>query len=61
MAAPIWPVRSGSPPIRSGRDGAIVSDGSGGWRGIARDWAPMRSQKKRSDIADWTRAQDYCG
>ena len=44
-----------------GRDGAIVSDGSGGWRGIARDWAPMRSQKKRSDIADWTRAQDYCG
>jgi hypothetical protein len=44
-----------------GRDGAIVSDGSGGWRGIARDWAPMRAERKREDIAAWTRAQDYCG
>lgn len=44
-----------------GRDEAIASDGSGGWRGIARDWAPMRSEKKRSDIAAWTRKQDYCG
>ena len=43
-----------------GRDGAIVSDGSGGWRGLARDWAPMRSSAKRADIAAWTRAQSYC-
>lgn len=42
-----------------GRDGAIVSDGSG-WRGIARDWAPMRVGAKRADIAGWTRAQPYC-
>lgn len=44
-----------------GRDGAIVSDGSGGWRGVARDWAPMRVAGKRAEIAAWTRSQDYCG
>lgn len=43
-----------------GRDGAIVSDASGGWRGVARDWAPMRSAEKRADVASWTRAQSYC-
>ncbi|WP_347312957.1 transglycosylase SLT domain-containing protein [Defluviimonas sp. SAOS-178_SWC] len=43
-----------------GRDGAIVSDGTGGWRGIARDWAPMRVAAKREDVAEWTSAQDYC-
>ena len=43
-----------------GRDGAIVSDGTGGWRGIARDWAPMRVEAKRQDMAEWTSAQDYC-
>jgi len=46
--------------VQVGRDAAIVSDGSGGWRGIARDWAPMRSASKRADIAAWTRAQPYC-
>ncbi|WP_411956854.1 lytic transglycosylase domain-containing protein [Paracoccus homiensis] len=43
-----------------GRDNAVVRDGSGGWRGIARDWAPLRSEKKRADIAAWTRSQSYC-
>lgn len=43
-----------------GRDGAIVSDGSGGWRGVARDWAPMRAAEKRAEIAAWTSAQSYC-
>lgn len=43
-----------------GRDGAIVTDGSGGWRGVARDWAPLRSAEKRADVAGWTRAQSYC-
>jgi hypothetical protein len=43
-----------------GRDGAIVSDGSGDWRGAARDWAPLRSSQKRADVADWTRRQSYC-
>ncbi len=42
------------------RDGAIVSDGDGGWRGVARDWAPMRVKEKRRDMAEWTRAQSYC-
>lgn len=43
-----------------GRDGAIVSDGAGDWRGAARDWAPLRSAEKRADVASWTRAQSYC-
>lgn len=45
--------------VQVGRDGAIVTDGDG-WRGIARDWAPMRAAGKRADIAAWTRGQDYC-
>lgn len=42
-----------------GRDNAVAHDGSG-WRGVARDWAPMRSAAKRADIAAWTSSQDYC-
>lgn len=42
------------------RDNAVVQDGSGGWRGVARDWAPMRSSSKRADIAAWTSNQSYC-
>ena len=43
-----------------GKDQALVSDASGNWRGLARDWAPFRSQSKRDDMAQWTRNQDYC-
>lgn len=43
-----------------GRDGAIVTDGSGDWRGVARDWAPMRVAEKRADVAGWTSRQSYC-
>lgn len=43
-----------------GRDNAVVRDGSGGWRGIARDWAPLRNARKRADIAAWTSSQSYC-
>jgi hypothetical protein len=43
-----------------GRDGAIVSDGSGGWRGAALAWAPLRNRDKRADVAGWTRRQSYC-
>ena len=43
-----------------GRDNAVARDGSGGWRGVARDWAPMRSSSKRADIAEWTSNQSYC-
>lgn len=42
------------------RDGAIVSDGGGGWQGVARDWAPMRASAKRNEMAAWTRQQSYC-
>jgi len=41
------------------RDNAIAG-GGGGWRGVARDWMPMRSSSKRADIAAWTRQQSYC-
>lgn len=42
-----------------GRDNAVVHDGDG-WRGVARDWAPLRSPAKRADIAAWTSSQSYC-
>lgn len=42
-----------------GRDNAVAHDGSG-WRGVARDWAPMRNSSKRADIAAWTSSQSYC-
>ncbi|MCF3974021.1 transglycosylase SLT domain-containing protein [Paracoccus salsus] len=42
------------------RDNAVVGNGSGSWRGVARDWAPMRSSSKRADIAAWTSSQSYC-
>jgi len=42
-----------------GRDNAVARDGSG-WRGVARDWAPMRNASKRADIAAWTSSQSYC-
>ncbi len=42
------------------RDGAIVSGQGKGWRGVARDWMPLRSSSKRADIADWTKQQSYC-
>lgn len=41
------------------RDNEIVG-GPGGWRGVARDWAPFRSAAKVEDMAAWTRAQPYC-
>ncbi|MFV0385680.1 transglycosylase SLT domain-containing protein, partial [Paracoccus sp. (in: a-proteobacteria)] len=43
-----------------GRDNAVARDDSGKWRGVARDWAPMRSPAKRADIAAWTSSQSYC-
>lgn len=42
-----------------GRDNAVARDGSG-WRGVARDWAPLRNPSKRADIAAWTSSQSYC-
>lgn len=42
-----------------GRDNAIARSG-GGWKGVARDWMPLRNSAKRSEIASWTRQQSYC-
>lgn len=42
-----------------GQDNAIARSG-GGWRGVARDWMPLRNKAKRADIAAWTSKQFYC-
>ncbi len=39
------------------RDG-VISRGGGG---VAADWGPFSSDRKRSDIQDWTRSRPYCG
>ena len=33
---------------------------SRGMRGVAADWGPFHSRRKRSDMMEWTRSQDYC-
>ncbi len=33
---------------------------SRGMRGVAADWGPFHSRKKRTDMMEWTRKQDYC-
>lgn len=33
---------------------------SQGMRGVAADWGPFHSSKKRNDMIEWTRAQPYC-
>lgn len=38
------------------RDGVV----SEGWRGVAADWGPFHSQRKREDMIAWSRAQPYC-
>ena len=30
------------------------------WRGVSADWGPMRSSKKRADMARWLKDQSYC-
>ena len=39
------------------KDGMVAG---GGDRGIGRDWAPLRSNEKRSAMSAWTSAQPYC-
>lgn len=41
------------------QDNAIAR-GNGGWRGVARDWMPLRNKAKRAEIAGWTKKQAYC-
>lgn len=33
---------------------------SKGMRGVAADWGPFHSSRKRNDIMEWTRSQSYC-
>ncbi|MBL9052174.1 MAG: transglycosylase SLT domain-containing protein [Tabrizicola sp.] len=39
------------------KDGMVAGNGN---LGIGRDWAPLRSDEKRADMAAWTSAQPYC-
>jgi hypothetical protein len=39
------------------KDGLVAG---GGNRGIGRDWAPLRSNEKRSAMSAWTSQQPYC-
>lgn len=38
------------------RDGVVAE----GMRGLAADWGPFHSPRKREDMRDWVRSQDYC-
>ncbi|MCB1333404.1 MAG: transglycosylase SLT domain-containing protein [Roseivivax sp.] len=38
------------------RDGVV----SRGMRGVAADWGPFHSERKREDMRDWLREQPYC-
>jgi len=38
------------------RDGVV----SRGMRGVAADWGPLHSRKKRTDMMSWMRRQSYC-
>ncbi|MCT4682769.1 MAG: transglycosylase SLT domain-containing protein [Roseicyclus sp.] len=38
------------------RDGVV----SEGMRGVAADWGPFHSSRKREDMRNWVRGQDYC-
>lgn len=48
-------IRIAAPKVAA--DGLVAGKGN---RGIARDWGPWASAKKRAAMADWTRAQSYC-
>lgn len=38
------------------RDGVVAE----GMRGVAADWGPFHSDRKREDMRNWVRSQDYC-
>jgi hypothetical protein len=38
------------------RDGVVAE----GMRGVAADWGPFHSRRKREDMRNWVRSQDYC-
>lgn len=38
------------------RDGVVARN----WRGVAADWGPFHSQRKREDMRRWVRSQPFC-
>lgn len=48
-------IRIAAPKVAA--DGMVAGKGN---RGIARDWGPWASSKKRAAMAEWTREQSYC-
>lgn len=43
--------------VNVANDGMVAGNGA---RGIGRDWAPLRSERKRSDMIAWVSQQAYC-
>lgn len=43
--------------VQVAKDGLVAG---GGDRGVGRDWAPLRSPEKRTEMAAWTSGQPYC-
>ncbi|MEZ5912916.1 MAG: transglycosylase SLT domain-containing protein [Paracoccaceae bacterium] len=43
--------------VQVARDGMVAGNGR---QGFGRDWAPIRDARKTSEIAAWTRVQEYC-
>lgn len=41
------------------RDG-VIDARDGRWRGVAADWGPLRSQRKRDDMRNWVSQQPFC-
>jgi hypothetical protein len=43
--------------VNVANDGLVAGNGT---RGIGRDWAPLRSSRKRQDMIAWVSRQSYC-
>ncbi len=41
------------------RDG-VIHGRDRKWRGVSADWGPMRNPRKRVDMANWLKRQNYC-
>ena len=41
------------------RDG-VIHGRDNKWRGVSADWGPMRNERKRADMANWLKRQNYC-
>lgn len=41
------------------RDG-VIHGRDNRWRGVSADWGPMRNARKRADMANWLKRQNYC-